>query len=155
MTPAELVEALDTFVKLAREAESAHAWAVQKEQENNDATQDILHIAELAPERFAETDLLSVLHQLRVDRRDAKKELEVTDIFNQWASQNKKAIDVLSQKVGQMKKILARQPRDMYCLKTDVAGKKGDWITHVEPVDAGQIRGQIDFNTMEVTYEQT
>lgn len=146
MTPTELVEALEVFIKLARDAESAYAWAVQKEQENNDATQDILHIAELAPERFAETDLLSVLHQLRVDRRDAKKELEVTDVFAQWAKDNKKAIDVLSNKVGIMKKILARQPRDMYCLKTDVAGKKGDWIIHVEPKpDDGQLPGQINF----------
>lgn len=143
MTPNELVTALQAFVELARSAETAHARAVEQEQENNDATQDVLHIAELAPERFAETDLLTTLHQLRIDRREAKKELEVTDIFNQWAQQNKKAIDVLSQKVGQMKKVLARQPRDMYCLKTNVAGEKGEWITHVEPED--QIRGQISW----------
>lgn len=147
MTPNELVEALTQFVELAQSAETAHACAVQREQENNDATQDVLHIAELAPERFAETDLLSVLHQLRVDRRDAKKELEVTDIFAQWAQANKKSIDVLSQKIGQMKKILKRQPRDMYCLKTNVAGRKGDWITHVErePED-GQLPGQTVIN---------
>lgn len=146
MTPQELVDALSQFVELAKSAESAHAWAVQREQENNDATQDILHIAELAPERFAETDLLSVLHQLRMDRRDAKKELEVTNIFAEWAKNNSKAINVLSNQVGQMKKILARQPRDMYCLKTNVAGRKGDWITHVErpPEEkSDQLPGQI------------
>lgn len=135
MTPTELVAALSQFIELARSAETAHARAVEQEQENNDATQDILHIAELAPERFVETDLLSTLHKLRIDRREAKKELEVTDIFNQWAQQNKKSIDVLSQKVGLMKKILDRQPRDMYCLKTNIAGVKGEWITHVEPED--------------------
>lgn len=137
MTPQELVDAITAFCDLARSADAAHASAVAREQENNDATQDILHVAELAPEIFAETDLLSKLHTLRVDRRAAKKELEVTDIFAKWAANNKKAIDVLSQSLGQMRKILARQPRDMYCLRTDVAGKKGDWITHVaepEPI---------------------
>lgn len=144
MTPTELVEALSAFVELAKSAEAAHSAAVEREQENNDATQDILHIAELAPERFAETDLLSVLHQLRIDRRDAKKELEVTDIFAKWAAQNKKAVDVLSNQIGAMKKIIARQPRDMYCLKTNVAGRKGDWISHVE--QPTQIADQTELN---------
>lgn len=140
MTPIELVEALSAFVALAKDADAAYRDAVAKEQQNNDATQDILHIAELAPEVFQETNLLPILHQLRVDRREAKKELEVTDLFAKWAQQNKKAIDVLSNQIGQMKKILARQPRDMYCLKTDVAGRKGDWITHREDAEMpGQI----------------
>lgn len=146
MTPSELVEALSTFVAIAKAAESAHEDAVLREKENNDATQDVLHIAELAPEVFAETNLLATLHQLRVDRRDAKKELEVTDLFAKWAASNKKAIDVLSNQIGQMKKILARQPRDMYCLRTNVAGRKGDWITHVEPADTdddGEVTGQL------------
>ena len=141
MTPTELVEALSAFVTLAKEADAAYKAAVAKEQQNNDATQDILHIAELAPEVFQETDLLPVLHQLRVDRREAKKELEVTDLFAQWAEKNKKAIDVLSNQIGQMKRVLARQPRDMYCLKTDVAGRKGDWITHREDAP---LPGQIE-----------
>lgn len=135
MTPQELVDAVEAFCNLARSAESAHAIAVEKEQENNDATQDILHIAELAPEIFAETNLLATLHTLRVDRRAAKKELEVTDVFAKWAAANKKAIDTLSQQLGYMRKIIARQPRDMYCLKTNVAGKKGDWIQHTEPAE--------------------
>lgn len=141
MTPTELVEALSAFVTLAKEADAAYKDAVAKEQRNNDATQDILHIAELAPEVFQETDLLPVLHQLRVDRRDAKKELEVTDLFAQWAEKNKKSIDVLSNQIGQMKRIIARQPRDMYCLKTDVAGRKGDWITHRED---SEMPGQVE-----------
>lgn len=132
MTPQELVDAISAFCDLARSAEAAHASAVEREQENNDATQDILHIAELAPERFAETSLLATLHTLRIDRREAKKELEVTDVFAKWAVANKKAIDTLSNQLGVMRKIIARQPRDMYCLKTNVAGKKGDWITHTE-----------------------
>lgn len=132
MAPQELVDALAAFCEIARSAESAHASAVEREQENNDATQDILHIAELAPEIFAQTNLLATLHTLRIDRRDAKKELEVTDVFAKWAVANKKAIDTLSNQIGVMRKIIARQPRDMYCLKTNVAGKKGDWIQHTE-----------------------
>ena len=135
MTPQELVDAIAAFCDLARSAEAAHASAVEREQENNDATQDILHIAELAPERFAETNLLATLHTLRIDRREAKKELEVTDVFAKWAVANKKAIDTLSNQLGVMRKIITRQPRDMYCLKTNVAGKKGDWITHTELPD--------------------
>lgn len=151
MTPQELVDALSAFLELARSAESAHASAVEREKENNDATQDILHIAELAPEIFAETNLLATLHTLRMDRREAKKELEVTDLFAKWAVANKKAIDVLSNQVGAMKKVLARQPRDMYCLKTNVAGRKGDWITHVEKPaeEPDQYQMVIDFDQKE------
>lgn len=142
MTPQELVDAVSAFCDLARSADAAHASAVAKEQENNDATQDILHVAELAPELFTEIDLLSQLHTLRVDRRAAKKELEVTDIFAKWAASNKKAIDVLSQSLGQMRKVLARQPRDMYCLRTNVAGKKGDWITHIEQPSISSVENE-------------
>lgn len=151
MTPQELVDAIAAFCDLARSAEAAHASAVQKEQENNDATQDILHIAELAPERFAETNLLATLHTLRMDRRDAKKELEVTDVFAKWAAANKKSIDTLSNQLGVMRKIIARQPRDMYCLKTNVAGKKGDWITHTEraPEEEDPYQCTIDFSPKE------
>ena len=151
MTPAELIESLTTFVEIAKNAEAAHARAVQQEQANNDATQDVLHIAELTPERFAETDLLAVLHKLRVDRREAKKELEVTDIFAQWTTANTKAINVLSNKIGEMKKILARQPRAMYCLKTDVAGEKGSWVTAT--TQPGQIPGQLCINFEEARCE--
>lgn len=129
MDTREFVNALAAFVELAEDAEAAHARAVEQEQANNDATQDILHVAELQPERFAETNLLETLHKLRVDRREAKKELEVTDIFANWAKQNRKAINVLAQNVGAMKKVLARQPLAMYCLKTNIAGDKGSWIT--------------------------
>lgn len=148
MTPQELVDALAAFCDLARSAEAAHASAVEREQENNDATQDILHIAELAPERFAETNLLATLHTLRIDRREAKKELEVTDVFAKWAVANKKAIDTLSNQLGVMRKIIARQPRDMYCLKTNVAGKKGDWITHTERPDGDEdpFRTEVSFD---------
>lgn len=149
MTPQELVDAIAAFCDLARSAEYAHARAVEREQENNDATQDILHIAELAPEIFAETNLLATLHTLRVDRRDAKKELEVTDVFAKWAVANKKAIDTLSNQLGVMRKIIQRQPRDMYCLKTNVAGKKGDWISHTERPD-----GEEDPFRTEVTFER-
>lgn len=147
MTPQELVDAISAFCDLARSAEAAHACAVEREQENNDATQDILHIAELAPERFAETNLLATLHTLRVDRREAKKELEVTDVFAKWAVANKKAIDTLSNQLGVMRKIIARQPRDMYCLKTNVAGKKGDWITHTELPEGAEdpFRTEVNF----------
>lgn len=147
MTPQELVDAISAFCDLARSAEAAHACAVEREQENNDATQDILHIAELAPERFAETNLLATLHTLRIDRREAKKELEVTDVFAKWAVANKKAIDTLSNQLGVMRKIIARQPRDMYCLKTNVAGKKGDWITHTELPEGAEdpFRTEVNF----------
>lgn len=153
MTPQELVDAISAFCDLARSAEAAHACAVEREQENNDATQDILHIAELAPERFAETNLLATLHTLRIDRREAKKELEVTDVFAKWAVANKKAIDTLSNQLGVMRKIIARQPRDMYCLKTNVAGKKGDWITHTELPEGAEdpFRTEVNFTGKDET----
>lgn len=128
MHAAELERYLTEFLGHSRNAKTRFEKAVEEEQFPNDATQDLLHVIELAPSQLKDVDIVKVLHELRVARRDTKRELEVTRIYADWATQNKKALDTLEQCLGQMRKILRRQPNDAYRYKTGVIGEKGAWL---------------------------
>lgn len=128
MNAAELEQYLTQFLQQSRDARRRYEEAVRQEQYPNDATQDLLHTIELAPSKVEGMDLVKIIHDLRVARRDAKKELEVTQLWADWAQQNKKAIDTLEQCLGQMRKILRRQPRDAYRYRTDIVTEAGEWL---------------------------
>lgn len=128
MNAVELEQYLTQFLQQGRDAKRRYEEAVALEQYPNEATQDILHTIELAPRRLIGVDVARILHELRAQRREAKKELEVTDLFNKWATENKKALDTLEQVLGQMRKVLRRQPNDAYCYKTGIIAAKGSWL---------------------------
>lgn len=135
MNAAELEQYLTQFLQQSRDAKRRFEEATALEQYPNDATQDILHAIELAPSKLEGVDVVRVLHDLRVARRDAKKELEVTQIFADWAAQNKKALDTLEQALGAMRKVLRRQPHDSYRYRTGIIGEQGNWLqADPEPV---------------------
>ena len=136
MNAAELEQYLTQFLQQARDAQRRFEEATALEQLPNDCIQDILHTAEFAPSQLDNMDIVSVLHQLRMDRREAKKELEVTTVFKEWAVQNKKSLDLLEQALGQMRKVLRRQPRDMYRFKTNIVGEKDGWLQAEPEVNA-------------------
>ncbi len=125
ITPMDLAEYLADFLEICRDAKSDYQKAVDAEQEPSSAIQDILHAAEFAPSALDKIDILETLHNLRTVRREAKKNLEITDLFQQWAERNQKATRELSETVGAMRKIIRRQPNDFYRWKTDVLGEKG------------------------------
>lgn len=125
MTPVELEQYLTEFQVFARDANRRYEEAVALEQSPNSAIQDILHAAEFAPSILENVNLLSLLHKFRLDRRAAKQELEVTELFKNWATTHKTALDQLNQVIGEMRKVLRRQPNDFYSYKTDAVQPKG------------------------------
>jgi hypothetical protein len=125
MSPTELEQYLTQFLQTARDANRRYEEAVALEQQPNSALQDILHAAEFAPSSLANCDIINLLHQYRTLRRTAKQELEVTQIFQQWAEEHKQALNKLENALGLMRKILRRQPNDFYIYKTNAVGVSG------------------------------
>lgn len=134
MNASEFEKYLTEFLGVIRDSNRRYEAAVEAEARPNMATQDILHAIELAPSTVDFESLVPTLHQLRADRRVAKKELEVTTIVREWYLENEKAFNKLQQVLGNVRKILDRQPNDAYCWKTDVIGEKGGWLV-VDTVD--------------------
>lgn len=128
MKAAELEQFITQFFNICREAKADLERATEAEQYPNSAIQDLLHALELAPKQLDAETVKWKLHELRVDRRGAKQELEVTTLWADWCDKNKKSLDTLQQVLGQMRKILRRQPNDFYVFKTDVLGIKGEYL---------------------------
>lgn len=128
MKAAELEQFITQFFNICREAKADLERATEAEQYPNSAIQDLLHALELAPKQLDAETVKWKLHELRVDRRGAKQELEVTSLWAEWCDKNKKSLDTLQQVLGQMRKILRRQPNDFYVFKTDVLGVKGEYL---------------------------
>lgn len=140
MTANELERYLSAFLIQCRAAKHQHEQAVAAEQAPNDAIQDILHVAEFSPALLDPAHLPTLLHELRHQRRETKKELEVSQIFYSWTEENKKSIDKLDQVLGAMRKVLRRQPTDMYRYKSDVIGEKDSWLQAAELDDPNQLK---------------
>lgn len=128
MKAAELEQFIIQFFNICREAKADLEAATAAEQYPNSAIQDLLHALELAPKQLDAETVKWKLHELRVDRRGAKQELEVTTLWADWCDKNKKSLDTLQQVLGQMRKILRRQPNDFYVFKTDILGVKGEYL---------------------------
>lgn len=124
----ELETYLTQFLSIARQAEADFITATADEQYFEDAAQDLLHVAELAPSVLSETELVITLHRIRTERRDAKKELEGARIWKEWAIENKKSLDKLEQILGALRKVVRRQATSTYRFKTDVIGVKNEYL---------------------------
>lgn len=141
MNPVELEQYLTEFLNTARDAKRRFEEATAAEQYPNSAIQDILHAAEFAPSTLGEKDVVALLNKYRTDRRTAKQELEVTELFQQWAEEHKTAINKLEQALGTIRKVLKRQPNDFYSYKTDAVAPQGSILKPDEPE-----RGEQDGN---------
>lgn len=147
MNAAELEQYLTAFLQQSRDAKRRWEEATALEAYPNEATQDILHTIELAPHKLEGVDLVQLLHNLRMQRREAKKELEVTNLFYQWATENAKALNTLEQTLGAMRKVLRRQPQDAYRYKTGIIADKDSWLQTEPEINA--------FDLQEEDYEQS
>lgn len=125
---------LTSFLSFLREAESNYNAALEKEEEANQKTQDILHACELCPELLLNKNVVDLLHRVRKERRAAKKELTITEIFWQWTKANPKVFNTLSQKLGDIRREIRRQPSLQYRMKTSIISKKNDWIMREDEV---------------------
>lgn len=135
MTAADLEKFVSDFLSVFKNARKEFEEATNTEEELNNATQDLLHTCELNPDALDDVDVVAILHDLRIKRREAKKELEVTRLFWAWAEPNLKIMNTLEQRLGEMRKIIRRQPLDSYRYKTDVLNNKDSWLSaKTEPV---------------------
>lgn len=128
MKPHELEQWLTDFLQIARDADRRYQAAVAAEEHPNSAIQDILHAAELAPSMLDPEETLRQLTALRRSRRALKQELEVTDLWKEWATANKPALDKLTTLLGNIRKVMNRQPNDAYRFKTGVIGIQGEFM---------------------------
>jgi len=133
MAPKEMEQYLTTFLSIMRDADRRYAQAVDEENLPNNEIQDLLHVAEFAPSLLEGKDIISVLHRCREHRRLAKKELEVTQLVKAWTDENKTALNKLEQTLGEIRKILKRQPLDSYRFKSNILDKKDEWLTPDNP----------------------
>lgn len=134
MKAAELESFITEFLSLFRAAEKAYNDAKSDEENLNLATQDILHTIELRPNEIDANEVVRLLHDIRIQRRGTKNELEVQTEFFDWVSKNKPVMTSLEAKLGNIRKILRRQPSDQYRYKTNILQPKDSWITrYIEP----------------------
>lgn len=133
LTAAELEQYLTAFQSAARAANQRYEEAIALESLPNEAIQDYLHQLEFAPSELPDAEqVVRRLTELRIQRRVAKKELEVTRIWRDWAEENKVAINKLDRVIGDMRKVLNRQPTDLYFYKTDEIKPKGTFLQREE-----------------------
>ena len=110
MISGEQLEAILTeFLAATREAEATWLYCSDVENENNNQTQDVLHAIEIAPEILSNIDVVKLLHKIRQERRVAKQEVAVADIFNQWVNANKKVVKSLETVLGNVRKEIKKQ----------------------------------------------
>jgi len=145
MSAHELEKYLTTFLQHMRDCNYNYEQTKALEYQPNAEIQDLLHVAEFAPSKLASVDLLSVMARLRQQRRDAKKELEVMERLKAWKDENQTALNKLENVLGDIRKILNRQPQDYYVYKTNIVGEKGTILAvedpdYVEPPVAGLMR---------------
>lgn len=139
MNGIELEAFVTSFMNLYRSAEKAFNEATEVEQILNDATQDILHSIEFCPNQIDADEMVHKLHEIRMDRREAKQELEVATQFWDWAQKNRTAMTSLEQNLGAIRKIVRRQPNGIYRYKTNYVKPKDSWITREKEPEYEQL----------------
>lgn len=138
----ELEQFLTSFNKLLKEANKQYQMALDAEALYNDEIQDILHTAELDPAALQGIDLISILHDNRENRREAKQYLEVTHLFKQWVDENQKAFNKLDNLIGAMRKVLAWQSLAFYKYKTDIITSRGSSLLRSDITEERPNSGQ-------------
>lgn len=121
----ELEDCITKFLNACREAQNRYKFCQDAESLSDSKTQDILHVIELDPESFADLDLISMLHEVRQERREVKECVQVAQYFHKWYNENKKAVDSLSNTLGDIRKVLKRQATPQYFWRTDLIGEIG------------------------------
>lgn len=133
----ELEDCITKFLAACREAKGRYEYCQEAERLSDNKTQDILHVIELDPESFSDLDLLSMLHEVRQERREVKESVQVAQSFNKWFNENKKAIDSLTNTLGDIRKVLKYQTTPHYFWKTNLIGEVGKML---EPRETGLIQ---------------
>lgn len=93
------------FLDFLKKADSEFAWSTEKEREQNNLTQDILHCLELEELGYHERARLGkYLAEVRKERRKHKDALEELEPIIHFMHENKKAINAMEQLLGAVRK---------------------------------------------------
>lgn len=112
---------IENFLRFLTNCDEEYNIAVQKENDADAATQDILHHIEL--EENSQLDYTyegSQLHRVRRDRRQAKDTQQLTKPIKEWAASNKRIIKELERLLGEVRRQERYIENRFYTPKTDV-----------------------------------
>lgn len=99
-------EIIKSFLDMINESESMYQIAYDKVNELDKASGDILHKLELDNLSYSDNcKLMTQLKTLRKDRRYYKDLVEEYEVMKKYYNENKKAVDLLKQKLGDMRRI--------------------------------------------------
>ena len=119
-------EIIKSFLDMINESESMYQIAYDKVNELDKASGDILHKLELDNLSYSDNcKLMTQLKTLRKDRRYYKDLVEEYEVMKKYYNENKKAVDLLKQKLGDMRRIESYHSVRTYkprVLKGDING---------------------------------
>jgi len=97
---------IKNFLDMIGEAESTLPTVYSLVNDLDKATQDIMHKLELEDLSYKENcKLMTQLKTIRKDRRYYKDKVEQYMIISQYYKENRKPVDLLRQKLGEMRKV--------------------------------------------------
>ena len=119
-------EIIKSFLDMINESESMYQIAYDKVNELDKASGDILHKLELDNLSYSDNcKLMTQLKTLRKDRRYYKDLVEEYEVMKKYYNENKKSVDLLKQKLGDMRRIESYHSVRTYkprVLKGDING---------------------------------
>ena len=99
-------DTIKNFLDMINEAESTLPIVYGMVNDLDKATQDIMHKLELEELSYKDNcKLMTQLKTIRKDRRYYKDKVEQYQIIATYYKDNKKSVDLLKQKLGEMRKV--------------------------------------------------
>jgi uncharacterized protein YjgD (DUF1641 family) len=128
-------DTISSFLNLLKDLDAEFNYDKITEQQQEDAAQDFLHIAEFQPHNLPE-NAISILSEIRTTRREAKKALEISRAVKNVADRDaiKSAKSQLQDLLGQLRKINQAQTTSYYTTKTNTFTEINKYIVTEEPL---------------------
>lgn len=108
-------EYISDFLNFVEQSKKDYTMAVNGEQRQNDLTQDIMHKIELEHLTYGDrAKIVTQLRKVRKDRRGYKDHMELLEPIIKYSEENKRAMELLKQLLGQVRKIETRHENRVY-----------------------------------------
>ncbi|MBO5523847.1 MAG: hypothetical protein J5986_09270 [Roseburia sp.] len=96
---------VEDFLNFLRNAQSEYTWSMEKEKEQDELTQDYLHLLELENLNYHErAKIAGYLSEARQERRQYKDSVEELKSVVEFVQGNKKFLNELEQVLGEVRK---------------------------------------------------
>lgn len=96
---------VEDFLNFLRNAQSEYTWSMEKEKEQDELTQDFLHLLELEnPSYHERAKIAGYLSEARQERRQYKDNVEELKSIVEFVQGNKKFLNELEQVLGEVRK---------------------------------------------------